>query len=78
MNMAAKVKQQPNMYVIVEHSDGRPYCYREDEKHHHKAETSRRDQGLKRVDADLLDQDCDIFTSLPEGSYLVLTLASTS
>lgn len=72
MNMAAKVKQQPNMYVIVEHSDGRPYCYREDGEHHPKAEASRREQGLKRVDVELLDSDCDIFTSLPEGSYIVM------
>lgn len=61
-------------YFIVEHSGGRIFCYREDSDHHKVAEASRAEDGLVRVDASILDMDCDIGQSMPENSYMVISL----
>jgi len=57
---------------IVERSGGSFYAYSETPDHHRHAEESRIEFGLKRVDAKILDDDCDVFTALAENSYIVI------
>jgi len=67
---AAKAKAMRKQYranfvpkLIVEMWDGTPYVYFEDDpEHHFSAEQERLDRDSKRIDGDLLRDDCDLTT----------------
>jgi hypothetical protein len=62
-------------YIIIEHSDGKYYSYRESVDHFKVAEETRSKSGLKKVSETLLDEDCDL-SSLPNNTYIVLNVNS--
>lgn len=64
--------QKGSKFFIVERSGGSVYAYSESPDHHRHAEEDRIESRLKRVDAKILDNDCDLFTALAENSYIVI------
>lgn len=62
-------------YIIIEHSDGKYFSYRESEEHFKNAEKCRKSSGLKKVSETLLDEDCDL-SRLPENTYIVINVNS--
>lgn len=60
-------------YIIIEHSDGKYFSYRESEEHFKNAEKCRKSSGLKKVSETLLDEDCDL-SRLPENTYIVINV----
>jgi hypothetical protein len=59
------------MYIILQKSKGKFYCYFEyNEKHHVSAEQSRQKEGLKRLDNNSLTNDCCL-DSYGEDFYFV-------
>jgi hypothetical protein len=63
-------------YLIVERQDDQPYCYIEDEDHHVFAEEHRTSCGLVRTSHQNLDDECNIFSLLTDGSYMVVLLSA--
>lgn len=68
-----KSKVECNEVWIYEKSNGRIYVYGEDRDHHIRAENSRIEQKLKRLDEKILSDDCDVTKSMPDNSYFVLS-----
>lgn len=60
MNLMSKNKKEPQMYIIVEKSEGSTYCYMEDDKQFLVSEKERMESGLKRLDKRMLDYECDL------------------
>ena len=67
-------KSKKTAHLVIEHSSGRVFCYREDPIHHKAAERSRREDGLSRVDIGVLDDDCDIGQSMRPDTYTVVPI----
>lgn len=68
-----KRKEDFNEVWIYEKSNGRIYVYGESRDHHIKAESSRIEQKLQRLDEKVLSDDCDVTESMPDNSYFVLS-----
>lgn len=66
-------REEPAHYWIYEKSNGNTYLYAESKDYHYVGENSRKSEKLKRMDDQILRNDCDI-SDMPNDSYFVLSI----